>query len=60
MKTLFSGNAIDVFDLSLQGMSTEEIGTKLGLKKDSVYVLKNRVKKKFMEEVRVLVKELEY
>jgi RNA polymerase sigma factor (sigma-70 family) len=60
MKSLFSGNAIEVFDLSLQGLSTDEIAEKLGLKTDSVYVLKNRVKKKFMEEVRALVTELEY
>ncbi|MCH2205540.1 MAG: sigma-70 family RNA polymerase sigma factor [Lentisphaerales bacterium] len=60
MKELFSGKAIEVFELSLQGMSSEEIGVKLDLKKDSVYVLKNRVKKKFMEEVRALVTELEY
>ncbi|EDM26419.1 probable RNA polymerase sigma-H factor [Lentisphaera araneosa HTCC2155] len=60
MKSLFSGNAIDVFDLSMQGLSSEEIAEKLNLKKDSVYVLKNRVKKKFMDEVRVLVTQLEY
>jgi RNA polymerase sigma-70 factor (ECF subfamily) len=60
MRELFSGKAIEVFELSLKGMPSEEIGEKLELKKDSVYVLKNRVKKKFMEEVRALVKELEY
>lgn len=60
MRELFSGKAIEVFELSLKGVSSEEIGEKLDLKKDSVYVLKNRVKKKFMEEVRALVKELEY
>ena len=60
MRELFSGKAIEVFELSLKGISSEEIGAKLDLKKDSVYVLKNRVKKKFMEEVRALVKELEY
>ena len=60
MKSLFSGNAIEVFDLSMQGLSTDTIATQLNLKKDSVYVLKNRVKKKFMEEVRALVTQLEY
>lgn len=60
MRELFSGKAIEVFELSLKGVSSEEIGESLDLKKDSVYVLKNRVKKKFMEEVRALVKELEY
>ena len=60
MQELFSGNAIEVFDLSMQGLSTEAIAEKLELKKDSVYVLKNRVKKKFKEEVRALVTHLEY
>ncbi len=60
MQQLFSGNAIEVFDLSMQGLSTEAIAEKLELKKDSVYVLKNRVKKKFKEEVRALVTHLEY
>ena len=60
MKELFSGKAVEVFELSLQGISSEEISERVDLKKDSVYVLKNRVKKKFMEEVRALVAELEY
>ena len=60
MRSLFSGSAVDVFDLSMQGFTTEEISEKLELKKDSVYVLKNRVKKKFVEEVKALVGQLEY
>ena len=60
IEKLFSGNAVEVFKLSLQGVSTDEISTKLNLKQESVYVLKNRVKSRFMEEIRILVKELEY
>ena len=60
IKKLFSGNAIEVFTLSLQGVSPEDISTKLGIKKDSIYVLKNRVKARFMDEIRFLVNELEY
>ncbi|WDE99025.1 sigma-70 family RNA polymerase sigma factor [Lentisphaera profundi] len=60
MESLFSGNAIEVFELSMKGMTTDAIAEQLNLKKDSVYVLKNRVKKKFMEEVRALVSQLEY
>ena len=57
---LFSGNAIEVFTLSLQGVSSSDISHKLGLKKESIDVLKNRVKARFMEEIRFLVTELEY
>jgi len=60
LRTLFSGNAIEVFTLSLKGVSTEDICEQLGLKRESVYVLKNRVKARFMEEIRFLVNELEY
>ena len=60
IKGMFSGNAVEVFTLSLKGLSTEEISSHLDLKKESVYVLKNRVKARFMEEIRFLVSELEY
>lgn len=48
---LFSGKAIEAFRLSLSGMSVEEVAEELGLKENSVYRLKNRVKARLVNEV---------
>lgn len=55
----FNGNAIEVFTLSYAGESTQDISKKLGIKEDTVYVLKNRVKNKVIEEIKILKQELE-
>jgi RNA polymerase sigma factor (sigma-70 family) len=60
LNEMFSGNAIEVFLLSLEGETSENISTQLGLSKESVYVLKHRVKKRFTEEVILLRREMEY
>ncbi len=59
LKKLFSGVAIDAFLLSQAEVSTEDIAEKLGIKKASVYVLTSRVRSKFVDEMRRLVRELE-
>ncbi len=59
LKEVFSGNAFEVFALSLNGMSGEEIAEKLGIRKESVYVLRSRVKVRLRQEIRRLRKELE-
>lgn len=56
---LFSGKAIQVFLLSLEGVSVEEIAGRMGLKENSVYRLKNRVKERLAQEIKVLREELE-
>lgn len=55
----FSGKAIQVFSMSLDGRSVDEIAKELNLTRDSVYTLKNRVKARFIREVRALVLEFE-
>ena len=60
LRELFSGQAVDVFSLSQKDKSAAEIADMLGLKKESVYVLISRVKSKFVEEVKRLIKELEF
>lgn len=47
----FSGQAIDVFRLSLEGLSNNQISEKLDLKLDSVKVLKSRVRGKCINEI---------
>ncbi|VGO18850.1 hypothetical protein SCARR_00903 [Pontiella sulfatireligans] len=56
---LFSGKAMQVFMMSLEGMGAEEIARKMELKENSVYRLKNRVKVRLALEIEQLRSELE-
>jgi RNA polymerase sigma-70 factor (ECF subfamily) len=55
---LFSGKAIEVFMMSLEGLEIAEIAQKMELKENSVYRLKNRVKKQVALEIGQLRQEL--
>jgi len=55
----FPGNSIEVFKLSAQGEEAEEIASKLGISKDSIYTLRNRIKKNLIIEVKQLILEIE-
>ena len=59
IESLFSGHAIEVFRLSLAGQDIKQISNQLGLQENSVYRLRNRVKKRLVQEVRYLRQELE-
>jgi RNA polymerase sigma factor (sigma-70 family) len=48
----FSGKAIQVFKLSLNGETTLQIARKLNIKEKSVYMLRSRVKSRFMLELK--------
>ncbi|WP_040915644.1 RNA polymerase sigma factor [Lentisphaera araneosa] len=54
----FKGKAMEVFQLSLSGLTVDLIGDKLELSKSSVYTLKKRVKKRLLEEVYFLQKDM--
>jgi len=56
----FSGNAVDVFNASYSGKSTEEISREFNISTDTVYVLKNRVKSRLLQEIKSLQKECEF
>ncbi|VGO18696.1 RNA polymerase sigma factor [Pontiella sulfatireligans] len=56
---LFSGKAIQVFMLSLEGMPVDVIAQRMELKENSVYRLKNRVKERLALEIKQLREELE-
>ncbi|WP_168442076.1 RNA polymerase sigma factor [Pontiella desulfatans] len=55
----FSGKAVNVFRLSLQGLDVPAIAEKLEIKEESVYRLKTRVKARLIEEIQRLRSELE-
>jgi RNA polymerase sigma-70 factor (ECF subfamily) len=56
----FSGKAMDVFTMTLDEKSVDEIASALELTKDSVYVLRNRVQSRFRKEARQLRSYLEF
>jgi RNA polymerase sigma factor (sigma-70 family) len=56
---LFSDRAIEAFTSSVDGMSTERIAERLGIKPNSVIKLKQRVKNRLKLEIRHLRRELE-
>ena len=60
LRTFFSGKAIDVFLLSAQGKSSQEICHELNIPANTVYVLRNRVKVRFMSELKTLRQLIEF
>lgn len=56
----FSGKAMSVFTMTLDGESVDDIASALELTKDSVYVLRNRVQSRFRKEARQLRSYLEF
>jgi RNA polymerase sigma-70 factor (ECF subfamily) len=56
----FSGKAMEVFTMTLDGKSVDDIASALELTKDSVYVLRNRVQSRFRKETRQLRSYLEF
>ena len=59
IKKIFSGNAIEAFELSMKEIPGEEIASTLGVALDSVYMLKSRVKKRLIEEIKMLKEQYE-
>ena len=59
IKGSFPGQAIKVFEMTLEGLSIQEIATKLDIKENTVYKSKNRVKAKLINEIAHLRLELE-
>lgn len=59
LQTVFTGKAFEVLQLSLEGCSGDEISSRLGIRTDSVYVLRNRVKKRVQQEIAQIRHELE-
>jgi RNA polymerase sigma-70 factor (ECF subfamily) len=55
----FSGKAMQVFQMSMDGDTIETIAEKLELKTNSVYRLRNRVKERLVKEIQRLRTDLE-
>ena len=59
VKAAFSGQAIEVFRLSLQGKNAKDISEQLGITENTVYSLRTRVKRRLKQEIADLRKLLE-
>ena len=59
VREVFQGNAIEVFELTLDGHSAAAVAERTGLTVASVYTLNKRVKKRLYLEIRALSSELE-
>ena len=60
IKDLFSENAIESFNLSLDNVSTEDIAEQLGISRDSVYKMRARVIKRLQDEIKVIRLDTEF
>lgn len=58
IEPLFSENAIEVFRLSIRGLSTDDVAEKTGLSVSTVNTLKSRVKTRFNTELEFLKQDL--
>jgi len=59
VKDKFVGNAIKIFEMSLDGKSAAVIAEKLKIKHETVYQLRNRVKSALIKEIARLRQQLE-
>ena len=60
VKDVFSGNAIEVFRLSLEEKSAKEIANELNITEESVFVLRSRVKSRLKKEISKLRQLIEF
>lgn len=60
IKSLFSENAITVFEMAMKNISTEKIAENLEMSQNAVLKLKNRVKHRMVQEISQLRQKLEY
>ncbi|MCH2204382.1 MAG: sigma-70 family RNA polymerase sigma factor [Lentisphaerales bacterium] len=60
IESIFSGQAIEVFKLSLKGNSGRDIATALSITEESVFVLRSRVKSRLKKEIDSLRSEIEF
>ena len=59
IEPFFTKQTIEVFLLSLEGLSAKEIAVKMSLSENTVYYQKNRFKKRLVQEIAHLREELE-
>lgn len=59
VRQIFRGQAVEVFELGLDGCPPAEIAERTGLSIASIYTMRKRVKKRLYQEIRAITRELE-
>ncbi len=59
LKSVFSANAFEVLEMSLNGATPDEIAARVNIRKESVYVLRSKVKARLMKEIAFIRENLE-
>ena len=57
---MFTGHAMEVYQMSIEGVPAEEIAQKFKIRVSSVYNLRSRVKEKFQQELKTIRELLEF
>ena len=60
LSQLFTGHAMEVFQMTMDGAGAPEIADKLQIRESSVYNLRSRVKDKFQQELKAIRELLEF
>ena len=60
MRSIFAEKSIKCFEMTLNNQPVEEIAEYLGVKKETVYIIRNRIKARMLVEIRQLTEELEF
>lgn len=60
LKTVFSEQVIDCFQMTLDNVPVEEIARRLHVKKDTVYIIRTRMKTRVLQEMKKLIDQLEF
>ena len=60
IKPLFSENAVEIFMLSLENLSVNQVAEKLEIAPDSVYKMKSRFIKRLQKEITLIRSETEF
>lgn len=59
VRKVFKGQAIEVFELGLNGCPAADVAEQTGMAIASVYTMRKRVKKRLYQEIRIITAELE-
>ena len=60
LEKIFESNIINCFKMTLEEVPVEQIEKDLNLTKESIYVLRSRLKKRLLREMRKISRELEF
>lgn len=60
LNKIFERNIINCFRMTLEDVPIEQIERRLGIKRESIYVLRSRLKKRLVTEMKKITQELEF